>query len=276
MTYLTGILTVVAAPQLTGVARQGDQFMFTFSTVSGPKYQVEDTDSLMPSAWVPLGNPVVGTGASVTVTREITGSQRYFRIQATLADAPASNDGRLEVAGGTNAITFVTIGQHPQLEIRTANGTPTNIVWHWGDGTFSNGNLLAAHDFGAVGRHTNYVEVLPPECLSYFGAPRNAPGQGIQAVYGASNFPNLSYLYLYTEDLTELSIAGCANLRQLHLARTLVSVEVCDQWFFDLDQAVTGPVVGADFWYPADKRSSASDAAWSSLIGKGFQMHPLE
>jgi Leucine-rich repeat (LRR) protein len=190
-----------------------------------------------------------------------------------LLDMPDENDGEINVPGGTNAITFVTISENPILEIRT-EGVPESIIWHWGDGTVTRNVHVATHQFESEGVWTNYVEVIPPDAVTYFGAPRSQPGQGIQAVYGAANFPNLDFLYLFTEDLTELSIAGCANLRQLHLARTLVSTEVCDQWFIDLDQAVTGPVTGADFWYPADLRSSASDAAWSSLVEKGFVMRP--
>ncbi|MCL4178809.1 MAG: hypothetical protein KJ072_13845 [Verrucomicrobia bacterium] len=188
-------------------------------------------------------------------------------------DLPEENDGRINEPGGTNAITFVTTSQNPKLEIRT-EGVPESIVWHWGDGTITRNLHVAGHDFGAERVYTNYVEVIPPESVTYFGAPIDSPGQGIQGVYGAAHFPNLDYLYLFSEDLTELSVAGCANLRQLHLARTLVSTEVCDQWFIDLDQAVVGPVTGADFYYPADRRSPASDAAWSSLVGKGYKMHP--
>jgi hypothetical protein len=188
-------------------------------------------------------------------------------------DLPDENDGQLNVTGGINAITFVTTRQTPALEIRT-EGVPESIIWHWGDGTITRNLHVASHRFETEGVHTNYVEVIPPGSVTYFGAPSGAVGQGIQAVYGAANFPNLDYLFLFSEDLTELSIAGCSNLRQLHLAETMVSTEVCDQWFIDLDQAVTGTVAGADFWYPADRRSAASDAAWWSLIDKGFRMRP--
>jgi hypothetical protein len=273
--YLDGNLTVVAAPQLTEVAHQGTQFMFTFPTLAGQEYLIEDADAVSTPSWAPLGDPIVGTGLSMTVTNAITWPHRYFRIQATLTDWPAGNDGRLEVAGGTNAITFVTVSRQPHMEIRTAFGAATNIVWHWGDGSFSTNSLLADHDFGVAGVHTNYVEVLPREPLSYFGALRTAPGQGISGVYGLASFPNLNYLYLYKESVTELSLAGCSNLVQLHLAANPVSVETCDQWFIDLDNAVTGPVTGADFWYPASQRSTASDAAWTNLVSKGYIMHPL-
>ena len=43
----------------------------------------------------------------------------------------------------------------------------------------------------------------------------------------------------------------------------------------DIDAAVAGPVAAADFYYPADARSAASDAARSNLAAKGFALHPL-
>ncbi len=192
-----------------------------------------------------------------------------------LVDWPESNDGLMDVAGGSDAITFVTTTQHPSLEVRTLTGAPVNLIWHWGDGTITTGALQVDHDFSESAVHTNYVQVTPAGALLYFGVPRNAPGQGIAAVYGLSSFTNLNYLYLYKESVTDMSIAGCASLRQLHLAENPVSEAVCDQWFIDLDSAVSGLVTGADFWYPAKKRTSASDAAWSSLAAKGYVMHPL-
>ena len=201
-------------------------------------------------------------------------SNLVARGVAVFVDWPEFNDGRLNVLGGLQAITFVTGSRHPQLEIRTGLGTPPKITWHWGDGTVTRDTLLASHDFGTSGVYTNYVEVSPPGAVTYFGAPQGAAGQGITAVDGVSNFPALEFLYLYKEDLTELSLAGCANLRQLHLAGTPISSDVCDQWFIDLDEAVTGPVTAADFWYPANRRTSASDDAWMSLAQKGYLMHP--
>ena len=195
-------------------------------------------------------------------------------VSVTL-DWPDSSDGSNNVSGGSNAITFVTTSRHPHLEIQTGAGAATNVLWHWGDGTITPGALVASHDFGSTGTHTNYIEVLPPGSVTYFGAQQGNTGQGIQGVYGVTNFPNLNYLFLYQESLTDLNLTGCASLRQLHLANNPVSVAVCDQWFIDLDAAVAGPVTGADFFYPAASRSPASDAAWTSLAGKGFAMHPF-
>jgi Leucine-rich repeat (LRR) protein len=194
---------------------------------------------------------------------------------AVFVDWPEENDGRLNEPGGSQAITFVTTSRNPQLEIRTNSATPVNVTWHWGDGTVTQGPTVVSHYFATAGVYTNYVEVDPPEAVTYFGAPRRLSGQGISAVTGLANFPNLNFLYLFREEISDLSLAGCANLRQLHLARNPVSSSVVDQWFIDLDAAVSGPVTNADFWYPPDLRTSASDAAWNSLIQKGYVMRPF-
>ena len=206
----------------------------------------------------------------------------YFHYSNLLArgvsvyvDLPHMFDGRTNVSGGADAITFVTASSHLRMEIRTDNGTPTNILWHWGDGRVLP-NVTSVDQYFCSDRvFTNYVEVQPPGCVTSFGAEEGSTNQIIQAVRNASNFPALSTLYLYRQGLEELSLGGCANLRQLHLAGNPVSAATGDQWFLDLDAAVTGAVAGADFYYPADARSAASDAARSNLAAKGFALHPL-
>ena len=201
-------------------------------------------------------------------------SNLIARGVAVSVDWPDTTDGATNAAGGADCITFVTDSRQPHMEIQTGNGTPTNLVWHWGDGRITRGVRLADHDFGAEGVWTNYVQVQPASCATYFGARIGAVYQGIRAVRGASNFPALSFLYLFQESLEELDLSGCANLVQLHLAGNPASTETCDQWFIDLDAAVVGSVSNADFFYPP-VRSAASDAAWSNLVGKGYAMHPM-
>ncbi len=189
-----------------------------------------------------------------------------------LVDLAEQNDGRIDVPGGANAITFTTDSQQPHMEIRFT-GTPTSIVWHWGDGTITTGGV-STHRFASATAHTNYVEVFPADSVTYFGAQMNYTNQGITGVVGAAHFPNLNFLYLYQESVSVLDIAGCANLRQLHLADNPVSPATCDKWFIDLDAAVVGPVTGADFFFPAAARTAASDAAYQRLVAKGYTMQP--
>jgi hypothetical protein len=185
-------------------------------------------------------------------------------------DLPPENDGRFDVPGGANAITFTTNSRSSAMEIQL-NG-PATIIWHWGDGTITH-NRISTHTFSTAASHTNYVEVIPASAVTYFGARSGHTQQGITGVIGAANFPNLNFLYLYQEPLTVLDIAGCSMLTQLHFANTLVSSSVCDKWFIDLDAAVPGPVTNADFFFPSASRTSASNSAYQSLIAKGYQMH---
>ncbi len=189
-----------------------------------------------------------------------------------LVDSAEQNDGRLDVPGGSSAITFTTDSQQPHMEIRYT-GTPSSIVWHWGDGTITTGGT-STHRFASAAPHTNYVEVFPADSVTYFGAQSGYTNQGITGVVGAANFPNLNFLFLYQESVAILDIAGCAHLTQLHFANNPVSSAVCDKWFIDLDAAVAGPVTGADFFFPSSARTSASDAAYQSLVAKGYTMHP--
>ena len=190
-------------------------------------------------------------------------------------DWPSMFDDRTNAPGGPDAITFVTTSAHPHLEIQLLNGSATNLLWHWGDGRIDRGTWTADRDFGSPGVRTNYVEVQPPAAVTFFGADQAYSGQGIRAVYNASNFPALNYLYLYQQDLEELSLAGCSALVQLHLAGNPVSTATCDQWFLDLDAAVTGTVENADFYFPAAAPSAASAPARSNLAAKGYTLHPL-
>ena len=208
-----------------------------------------------------------------------TGYAHYSNLVArgvsVYIDWPDTYDDRTNAPGGPDAITFVTTNAHPHMEIRANNGSPTNLLWHWGDGRIDRGTWTADRDFGAPGIYTNYVEVQPSSAVTYFGANQSTTDQGIRAVYNVSNFPALSFLYLYQQGLEELSLAGCAALTQLHLAGNSVSTPTCDQWFLDLDAAVAGPVAAADFYYPAAAVSAASDSARVSLAAKGYVLHPL-
>ncbi|MGA2281541.1 MAG: YDG domain-containing protein, partial [Verrucomicrobiota bacterium] len=76
-----GTLTVVALPQLSGVALNGDQFVFNWPTVTGQTYQLQYKDNLAAATWILLGSPVVGTGSPIIVTNGLGASpQRFFRV----------------------------------------------------------------------------------------------------------------------------------------------------------------------------------------------------
>ena len=243
---------VVGEPVIAYVSRK--KIDITFQVTEGPVYKM--------GVWR-LG------GLSLFPTNDVA------RGVSVYVDWPEMYDDRTNAPGGPDAITFVTTSSHPHLEIRLLNGSATNVLWHWGDGRIDRGTWTADRDFGSPAVRTNYVEVQPPSAVTFFGANQSYSGQGIRAVYNASNFPALNYLYLYQQGLEELSLAGCSALVQLHLAGNPVSTAVCDQWFLDLDAAVTGAVQNADFYFPASAPSAASAPARSNLAAKGYTLHPL-
>jgi hypothetical protein len=78
----TFTVTVNTPPQLTGAGVNGNQVTLSWQTAIGQSYQMEYKDSLAAPTWTPLGSPVMGTGAFVSITNDITlSTQRFFRIR---------------------------------------------------------------------------------------------------------------------------------------------------------------------------------------------------
>ena len=78
--YEGGILTVASQPSLTSIGKQGDLFVFSFPSATGLQYQVEACDDLDAAVWAPVGNPVQGTGETLTVSNTITSTHQFFRL----------------------------------------------------------------------------------------------------------------------------------------------------------------------------------------------------
>ena len=75
-------VTVTLPPQLGGINLGGNQLIFTWPSYAGLNYQLEYTDDLTIPGWTPLGNPLAGTGAAMSVTNSLdTSSQRFFRLR---------------------------------------------------------------------------------------------------------------------------------------------------------------------------------------------------
>jgi hypothetical protein len=78
--FVDGTLTVSQPLQITGTLYSQSQFSFTFATVTGQKYQVEYSDSPGSGTWIPSGDPIIGTGDSVSITNGVASPQRFFRL----------------------------------------------------------------------------------------------------------------------------------------------------------------------------------------------------
>jgi hypothetical protein len=83
LTGASGTVTITGGA-LGGVSVSGSQFIWSYPTVSGQTYQLEYTTDLSSGAWLPVGEPVPGTGAPVSVTNSISSSmQMFFRLSIT-------------------------------------------------------------------------------------------------------------------------------------------------------------------------------------------------
>jgi len=83
LTGASGTVTITGGA-LGGVSVSGSQFIWSYPTVSGQTYQLEYTTDLSSGAWLPVGEPVPGTGAPVSVTNSISFSvQMFFRLSIT-------------------------------------------------------------------------------------------------------------------------------------------------------------------------------------------------
>ncbi|MGA3266682.1 MAG: YDG domain-containing protein, partial [Verrucomicrobiota bacterium] len=67
LTGASGTVTITEMA-LGGLSVSGSQFIWSYPTVSGQTYQLEYTTDLSSGAWLPVGDPVPGTGAPVSVT----------------------------------------------------------------------------------------------------------------------------------------------------------------------------------------------------------------
>jgi hypothetical protein len=60
----------------------GTNLLMNWPGAAGQTYQLEYKDDLTSPTWTPLGNPVTGTGATLTFTNDFGASpQRFFRLQ---------------------------------------------------------------------------------------------------------------------------------------------------------------------------------------------------
>jgi hypothetical protein len=72
----SGPLSVPVSVQISG-----SSMLLNWPSVAGQMYQLEYKDDLAAPAWMPLAGPLAGTGATLTITNDITlATQRFFRI----------------------------------------------------------------------------------------------------------------------------------------------------------------------------------------------------
>ena len=70
---------VTQAPQFIGFSVTNNTAMFTFQTSPAAIYQVQFKNDLSDMNWFNLGNPVVASGSTATVTDPVSASRRFYR-----------------------------------------------------------------------------------------------------------------------------------------------------------------------------------------------------
>ena len=83
ISYTDGTLTVAEVPQISNAHVSGNQFIFSFPTLSNEEYQVEFKDNLSAPTWTNSDGLIDGTGSSITVTNAITGAMRFYRVEVS-------------------------------------------------------------------------------------------------------------------------------------------------------------------------------------------------
>jgi hypothetical protein len=72
----------IPLPVPLNIQPSGTNLWLTWPGVAGQSYQLEYKNDLTDPAWTPLGSPVMGTGATLTLTNSFGASaQSYFRLR---------------------------------------------------------------------------------------------------------------------------------------------------------------------------------------------------
>jgi hypothetical protein len=72
----------IPLPVPVNIQTSGTNLFLNWTGVAGQIYQLEYTTNLTDSAWTPVGNPVTGTGGTLTTTNNLgNSSQCFFRLQ---------------------------------------------------------------------------------------------------------------------------------------------------------------------------------------------------
>lgn len=70
------------APEITGIVRNGADWLVEFTTSGAVSYALEGRTNMAEGTWVQLVGNIPGTGGSVTVTNSANAPAQFFRIKA--------------------------------------------------------------------------------------------------------------------------------------------------------------------------------------------------
>lgn len=261
--------SIAVTPATPSIAVGGTQQFTATGT-----YSDSSTADITTSCTWTSGTPATatigsGTGLATAVaegTSEITATlgavHNHANITVTAASAPR--------------ISFTTTGSHTALSCETLN-SDTDLTWHWSDGTTSTG-LTPSKDFGTAATREHYMTMTTPANLTRITNGGTEPH--ISTISGFSGFENFNYVLFYlgsvNDEITSIDISDCPNLRQVHMAHTMLTAAQVDQMLIDMDNSLTGATPAGTCYYP-NIATSASAAARTSLTNnKGIYLVPID
>jgi hypothetical protein len=201
------------------------------------------------------------------------GNAATIRAIAIASQHQLSNVGQAVYSiTGANRILFSTKGDNVTMKLNAPGAT---VTWFWSDGTTYNGQSPGTKGFGTSELRNHSVTVDPPTALIEFGNNGDTVSR-VSSITGLGKFAHLHRLYLYKHyDLTELDVAGVAELNRLHINNTGLDATSCDNLLNALaaQDIPYNNAWGNGEWYPgplSSNRTAASDAAVATLISKGW------
>jgi hypothetical protein len=57
----------------------GNQFIFTWSTTANQMYRIQYTTNLVQNVWADLGDAIIATGSSASVSNTVSNLQMFYR-----------------------------------------------------------------------------------------------------------------------------------------------------------------------------------------------------
>jgi MBG domain-containing protein len=81
VTLVSGMLTVIALPDIQSVRQSGNSFIFIWSATTNQQYQIQSKTYLTQPNWVVVGSAITASNSTVTNSETIgTNTQQFYRV----------------------------------------------------------------------------------------------------------------------------------------------------------------------------------------------------
>jgi len=266
-------LTVNAIPTIVSIAITPDGS----SVASGATLQMTATATMSDSSTQDVTNTTVwslnsGDHATISATGLVTGTSESTagEVVVTATSGAISDTTTLTITSVPSVLTFTTVGYGCHPTCVASGGT---VAWTLQGVGVRNTEDAGDVAFGGNANRTHTLAVTPVTALTQIRQHSSAFVSWVATYSGLSVFPNLAFFCEESNtDLTAVDFTNCSNLTTIHLAGcTGMTAEAMDNAFIALDAAV-GSGSGQTFYYVANRFTSASATARTSLGTKGWSL----